>query len=165
MPGENKSLGLVSLPERTFEHDVAIGDRFQNFSIELLRLSLAGIGAVGFLVVNTVLAEKTGGRVELLLTKTVFGAGIFVSLLFFGFAAAFALAHRYIGTESQSVHLEHLRLLETNADAEADEKKEDRDLFFRWSGRLLLYSGISLWLGALMLIFSFYPVLFKFRDF
>ena len=48
-----QSLGLVPIPENTFEHDMAISNKYQAFASEVLRLSLLGIAAIGFLLTNT----------------------------------------------------------------------------------------------------------------
>ncbi len=52
LPKEELPLGLMQLPNNTFEHDLAVSNKYQSFSTELLRLSLLGIAAIGFLVAN-----------------------------------------------------------------------------------------------------------------
>jgi hypothetical protein len=109
----SKSTGLIPLPAETFAHDVAIGDRYQNFSAELLRLSLAGIGAVGFLITNIVLADKKkdfpNKPVNLLSLNLHFDYLIFTSLIFFGISAGLALLHRYFSTDGKAYHLSYIR--------------------------------------------------------
>jgi hypothetical protein len=52
-----RSLGLVGVPEGTIEHDLALLERFLEFSAELLRLALIGISAIGFAVAKVVFPE------------------------------------------------------------------------------------------------------------
>ena len=45
-----RQLGEVPLPAGTVEHDLGIAASYQEFSAELLRLSLAAIAVIGFLL-------------------------------------------------------------------------------------------------------------------
>jgi hypothetical protein len=165
-PEENKiSLGAIPLPDRTFEYDLAISDRYQNFSAELLRLSLAGIGAIGFLITNNFLGDKNSAIKSGLISYTSFNGFIFASLLFFGFSSLFALLHRYYGADSKAYHLIYLRLEQRNLTAKekdtkrAKEEKEKRDKLFNVCHWLLILSAGCLWLGAMALIISFCLIL------
>lgn len=113
----NESAGLVQIPQRTFEHDLAIGDRFQNLSGEVLRLALLGIGAVGFLLLNFLFSgsEKTPdavGIVKKTLANPDFRFYVYATLFLFGLSAGLALLHRYFTADAAAYHLKYLRLQE-----------------------------------------------------
>lgn len=122
---KNVSSGLVPIPSGTFEHDVAVGGKYQNFSTEILRLSLAAIGAIGFLVVNNSFSKDQSGKIEWLIKHSSFGFWLFTSLFCFGFAAAFALLHLYFSADSKAYHLKYLRL-ENKLGGNSGIKKENR---------------------------------------
>ena len=48
-----KDLGEIEVP--ALKHDFELSDLYQNFSAEMLRLSLLGIASVGFLIANVLL--------------------------------------------------------------------------------------------------------------
>ena len=54
-----QSLGLVEIPDNTYEHDMAVSNKYQKFSAEVLRLSLLGIAAIGFLLTNTLFKSSS----------------------------------------------------------------------------------------------------------
>lgn len=173
------SLGLVSLPERTFEHDLEVGKMYQDFSAELLKLSLAGIGAIGFLITNKNVLIK-GSR-----------DFIFISLIAFGTSVGAALLHRYFGPDSLANFLIYNRLVTklkedkknpneqpeedfwdaanlyfkgVNKNADRSEKARDtkyiRNFLLKISSWLLFLSGFFLWLGAMFLIWAFKNVIY-----
>jgi hypothetical protein len=155
-----KSLGLYSLPERTFEHDLAISDRYQQFSAELLRLALLGITAIAFLITNILLRAVPDGdqAVEPILPlHNEFKLFIIASLICLGISVALALLHRYVSSDSMATHLELLRreLRQAQDDAtKAEKERETRNKRFKWSFWLLIASGFFLWFGAMALIAS-----------
>ncbi|HYX72783.1 MAG TPA: hypothetical protein VE732_08430 [Nitrososphaera sp.] len=158
-------LGHYELPDNTFEHDLSVLDRYQSFSAELLRLSLTGIAAVGFLITSTSLKAPLG--------KPALEYSLYSSLICFGLSAAFALLHRYFSTDSISYHLNALRrdirqaaVVERGkkkpirSDAErAEEEKSGRRRLFRLSEWLIYLSGALLWLGAIALIIFFIGII------
>jgi hypothetical protein len=64
-----KYLGGLELKEDIYKIDLAVLDRYQSFSSELLRLSLLGLAGYGFLISNTIM---TGRRTSNVLTAPVF---------------------------------------------------------------------------------------------
>ena len=161
LPAKYEPLGLTKLPDKTFEHDLAVSDRYQSFSAELLRLALLGIAAIGFLVTNILLrtASLSGnpGTPPRPLPPE-FKLYLSTSLICLGLSAACALLHRYFGSDSVAYHLASLRRDLRQApgdDAKAKEEREGRNWRFRWSGRLLFVSGFLLWIGAISLAISF----------
>ncbi|HRH46027.1 MAG TPA: hypothetical protein PKY82_30570, partial [Pyrinomonadaceae bacterium] len=105
-----ESLGLVEIPQHTFEYDLKISEGYQNFSSEILKLSLAGIGAISFMIVNFYLTKDLAEKFSWLISYSNFGVMLFFSLLFFGISSALALLHKYFGFDSKAYHLNYLRL-------------------------------------------------------
>lgn len=94
------ALGHYALPDNTFEHDLALSDRYQSFSAELLRLALLGIAAIGFLITNVLLRTASPSNVPVNPPKPLpseFESYVVVSLICLGVCAACALLHRYFG--------------------------------------------------------------------
>jgi hypothetical protein len=157
---DTKGLGLYSLPERTFEHDLAISDRYQQFSAELLRLALLGITAIAFLITNILLRAVPGSdqTVEPILPlHKGFKPFITATLICLGISVALALLHRYFSSDSMAAHLRSLRLelRQAQGDTEkAEQERRKRGIGFTTSFWLLVTSGIFLWLGAVALIIS-----------
>ncbi len=93
-----------------FDYDLEILDRYQKFSAEIVRLSVAALSVIGFLaaflakdgcsnlVCLSVLLERCWPRFLLV--------AVFWSL---GLAIAGALAHRYFSTDSMATYLQRLR--------------------------------------------------------
>jgi hypothetical protein len=139
--------------ELVFTDDIAVLDRYQAFSAEMLRLSLGGVAGVAFLI-TLVAGDKTqvphvlsGG------TKTALA----VALLAFGIGAASALGHRYWSTDSMASHIRLLRIrTETpQRDAEISGERRARKKAFRRSGRMIAVSAISIAAGAVALVTAF----------
>jgi hypothetical protein len=162
-----QSLGLQSLPERTFEHDLAISDRYQQFSAELLRLGLLGISAIGFLITQFLLRTVSeSDQAVKPITPLLNGFKCYVtsSLIFLGLSVACALLHRYVSSDSMSTQLELLRLeirQNRNDGTETKKKRDGRNKGFKWSFWLLLGSGLFLVLGAAALIISMIKAMFS----
>ncbi|MDQ3801978.1 MAG: hypothetical protein M3384_21345 [Acidobacteriota bacterium] len=120
-----------------------------------------------------------------------FDYSIFVSLIFFGISAGLALLHRYFGADSKAYHLSYIRLEEKlslidkkpdskpkrglwssfklyldpphedDAEKRAKNEKDARDFLLKFSGGLLFFSALFLWLGAMLLVLSFTVVIFN----
>ncbi len=127
---------LSEIKEDTYKADIALLGRYQAYSSELLRLSLAGIGFIGFLVTHKLLENE----------------GIFVKLSFifsvalFGLSAAFALAHRYYSSDGIYYHLRAIR----NNSCDNDVKKDTdlRNTQYDKSECYLRLSAVTLGFGA-----------------
>ena len=135
------SLGTMVIPSGTFEHDLAVGSRYQAFSVEILRVSLAGLGGIGFFLTQ----DLTVGSIH------VSSKPLLIAAAAFGVAAACAIAHRYLGTEALACHLMGLRLRIRNAAGdEAKAKREDtrRKRWFFCCVWLLGWASIATALGA-----------------
>ncbi len=147
-----KSLGLIPIPERTIEHDLALLERFQEFSAELLRVALIGISAIGFVVSRIVLPEKEATQV--VLDHTVKWL-VIAALISLAVSAAAALVHRYYAADSMSWHLQAMRRYERNAESDvqkADSEFRARLKQFKVSGRAIACSALALGVGAVLLV-------------
>lgn len=141
------------MKKRSFTDDVTILDRYQSFSAEILRLSLLGVGVIGFLVTTAV--QKTEPCIQRVVSLSSPGVRylLIVSLGAFGFAAAFALIHRYYSTESMACHLALERL--SSGDSGREEEKKARDIAFQISGFAIAAAPISLVVGATSIAVAF----------
>ena len=145
---DKKSLGTIVIPSGTFEYDRSLGDVYCAFSSELLRLSLLGIGGVGFLVTNLHYQPKSAEFLFLI-------AGC---LLFLSTGAGAALMHRFLASDSLAFHIRALRLELRNAPGDREDsccEKSGRQYRFWWSSICLWISGVALWLGVVCLGIAF----------
>jgi hypothetical protein len=156
----SESRGLPpDIPTDGLKHDWELLNRYQAFSAELLRMSLAGIAAVGFLV--TALAGK-GSLLNISGVPLTSRLGIAVSLVALGLSAGSALAHRFVSSDSMSYHMSVLRMqLRGRADSDIASEKKARNKRFKLSGVLLSAAALFLSIGALALAVSFIVLLKK----
>lgn len=154
-------LGQISLPERTIEHDLAIQGRYQEFSAELLRISLIGMGAIGFALSKTVFLDKAAHRPELSDTLLIIVA---VALFSFGISAASALIHRFSSVDSVSWHIQSLRRGLRNEAGDAKTAAQDgqtRYRQFRRSRTALRISATALGVASCALAAALILVMFE----
>lgn len=169
-------LQQVPIAEDLYKIDLAIVDRYQAFSGELLRLSLLGITGYGFLLSNIVFKHSDG---VLLGRLGSYATSLGVGLLGLGFAAVFALGHRYLSTDCVTHHTRLTRLMIRGADPMAENSHVEmtgternpnwiarsermslrRDL--KLCNRALLASSFCLALGAASVVWTFAGILFK----
>lgn len=146
------TLGLVPLPEKTIEHDLALLQRFQEFSAELLRIALIGISVIGF-ALSRILIPENGHPVLTLSTQTK--CLLIIALVALGTSAAAALAHRYFAVDGVAWHLQAMRRRERGL-AEDQNKARDESHTgawrFKWAERSIRLSATSLALGAAFLV-------------
>lgn len=146
-------IGRIPLPSETFEHDLTVCDRYQNFSAELLRLSLAGIGAVGFMVTSIFLSkdlifDKSEAKhpiYQKLAESNGFKLLIIYSLISLGTAALAALIHRFVSSDSMAYTLSYLRLRIKAGDTKFSKdqilaKSSERKIICRGGGFILYWS-------------------------
>lgn len=155
-----KSLGLVTVPERTMELDLTLLERFQEFSAELLRLSLLGISALGFIVSKVLFPgdEKSSALSALTGAK----GPLSFALFFFGLCAAAALVHRYYATDSMSWHLQAMRRYQRGNELDAkaaDAETRVRFRRFKVARYSIMVAATSLGLGALAITVTIWWVL------
>ena len=132
------SLGLVQLDERTFEHDLAISERYQAFSSELLRLALLGLAGVGFLLVSLDPA-KDGQPSVIRGNLSSIAPWLYATLACLGVCCAASLAHRYVSADGLAFHLKYLRLLKSGSSPEDKTVQEEREgRSKRWNAGTIL---------------------------
>ncbi|HVE83328.1 MAG TPA: hypothetical protein VND93_10795 [Myxococcales bacterium] len=95
-----QDLGLVQIEEDLYKADLALLDRYQGFSAEVLRLSLVGVAVFGFLLQQFDLRAMA--------PETRWAAGISIGALVL--SAALSLAHRYFSSDGMFHHLHLLRV-------------------------------------------------------
>lgn len=147
----DKTLGTVELKSGTFEHDIAVVDRFQRFSTELLRISLIGISAIGYVIFRMPLDEAGLGLRDSPTAKSL----VIVSLVCLGIAASSALLHRYPSTDSISWHLQSMRRYSRGAEDDLETAERDRELRHsqaRAASRSLRLSVTCLAISAVSLV-------------
>ena len=86
-------------PLGDLETDFKVLDRYQSFSAEVLRLSLAAFAAVG-LVLNIDRKNAVGSEAALALLQGGSKKILIEALALFAAASFFAIAHRYVSTVS-----------------------------------------------------------------
>jgi len=153
---ELKSLGIVSLPAGTIEHDFAMLAKFQDYSAELLRLSLLGITAIGF-AVSQVLLGKPSEMKPALLTLQTSKWPLYAALGLFCLSATAALYHRYTSADSLAWHLQAMRRYmraSTEDISRAKLETNARWYRFQWSQRGLQVAAGCLALGEAAFAFA-----------
>lgn len=153
----------LPVEDKYFKPDLEISDRFQAYSAELLRVSLAGVAAVGFFFDK--LVQFLNFQQQLWGNFTVKGM-LILSLIFLAASSALALAHRYLSSDGMSYHLTFIRLARA-AESEKDNDRKDclkaragrerkwRNRFFNACEILLGASALALGIGAFCLVISF----------
>jgi hypothetical protein len=145
-----RSLGLAPLPAETIAHDFAILAKFQDYSAELLRLSLLGITAIG-VAVSQVLLAKSSEMDNALTTLHTVRWYLYVALALFCVSAAAALYHRYTSADSLAWHLQAMRRYVRGSDKDlpqANLETQARYRQFKSSQRGLQIAAGCLALGA-----------------
>ncbi len=139
----------ISMKDDQMSADHKIADLYMGFSAELLRLSLIGIGAIGYVLSEGIVEfdKLRSGPAQ-----PFFVAGL-VSLVL---CACLALAHRYCASESMAFQLSVMRTRQL-ADAQTDEAKRNALIQewatekrcwhrrLKWSGHFMF--GASMFLG------------------
>jgi hypothetical protein len=157
---DQEPVALADIPAEGLKHDWALLDQYQAFSAELVRTSLAGIAAVGFLV--TALAGEDS-LLKITGVPSLSRWGMAVTLFSLGLAAGTALAHRFVSSDSMACHISLLRMqLRGRPSRDVEAEKAQRNRRFKQSGALLLVSSWLLGIGALSLAIAFVGLLWTF---
>jgi hypothetical protein len=139
------------VPESFYAHHFALFDRFVGFSSEIVRLSLAGMAAIGFLVAT--LVGRDSDALAAPLRSPLFQVTMGLSLLMFALAAGLALAHRYRATDGMYYLLEKLRKEAQLGTGVPAAKAITAEL--KSSEKNLQRSAVMLFLGTVALGFGF----------
>ena len=138
----SSTIGEISVPAEYFQVDLELLDRYQAFSSELLRLALAGVAVIGFLITSIIGNERFAVVDQLSWFKIL----AFASAVMLCLSAAASLGHRYFATDGVYYHIKAVRLrLRTklpSGDAEATLAKlnqavRNRKAIYHFSGRFL----------------------------
>ena len=142
--------------------------KYQNFSSEILRLSLIGIGVYAFLF-KEIFAKKPEEAkylAEFVQRSRLNKYLIVVSIISFAIAATCTLVHRYYSSDLMAYHIRYLRIKKYLSDAPesfngtpdekaalevAREEKEDRDVILQLCEFMIACSAIFLGLGAVFI--------------
>jgi hypothetical protein len=165
---EGKKLGEIAVDNDAFELDLKINEGYQNYSAELLRLSLLILTGLSAVWLKLYLPDT--GRPKLpplpLLNSVTYLCSFAATMI----AAGAALVHRYTAADSLAYHLTSLRRRARNRPALgkrpsdkalADKNDRDRDRRFKWSAALLRLSVASLFLGLLLFCSSLAGITFS----
>jgi hypothetical protein len=99
-------LAQTEVPEIRYKADMALHDRSQKFSVELLRLALAGIAVVGFLLANIPEAHLT-----LALRDPILKFLLSASVVAFAVSVGCALLQRFYASAAMFHHMKVMKLL------------------------------------------------------
>jgi len=153
-------LSLGEIKAEAFDQDVAVNDRHQSFSAELLRLALLGVGAVGY-VAGMILsgAGSTGSRVTI---GTPAKWLVLMASASFGLSAASALSLRYLSSDLLAFQLRIVRLRMRGGPDDptvADSEEVRRNRRLKATRPLLVASSGCLALGACLFIVFLFRVI------
>jgi hypothetical protein len=161
-----RALRDISLNEDAYTPDFQIADKYQSYGTELVRLSLLGIAAYGFLMTDLAPAESGKDVVQAVRHSMPL---LVIGLLCLALSTATALAHRFFSTDCLTHQVTILRLLKRLEDLrwsnEADvlakrlqveRSRQARDL--RRCTWLLAASASHLSVGTLMLALTLVEV-------
>jgi len=161
-----KYLGGLEIKEDVYKVDLAVLDRYQSFSAELLRLSLLGITGYGFLITNAVFKASTSSAAQTV-PRYVLDYLLPIGVVVLALSAMSALGHRYFSTDCITHYVRRIRQMKKRdepSDSDIDLEKlnktiENEELSLlkdlnrcRW---LLLLSVIFLIVGAVCVAWSF----------
>ena len=114
---------LVELPEARYRADMELYQQDQALNAELLRLSLAGIGVVGFLL--TLLVEK----IKITGLDDVWFAGLVIAAVVgFAIAAMGALKRRMVAASAMFHHIKNLKEAKLMQEGKLEVSSADRPL-------------------------------------
>jgi hypothetical protein len=152
-----RDLLRIDLPEDRYRLDLKLFEHGQSVSAELLKLALAGIAVVGFLLPLLVRPATSPGSVD-----GIFKILLAASVTCFAGAAGAALAQRYFASSAMFHHLKAMRFAYANNpafDASTDDEIETRRIKFQRAHWLLKSAALLLALGAILLAGAFLRLL------
>jgi hypothetical protein len=156
-PTENndldRRLGKVDLPETRYKADLSLHEHSLEFSSEVLKLGLAGIAVVGFLLANL---DQPAQWLKNAAVRVLFSA----SVVTFALSVVAALAQRFCASSSMFHHFQFLKLLivdETHA--EVQKNREKRKARLQCASLLLMCATGFLVIAAAMLAAAFIRIM------
>ena len=161
-PSESEALSRRSLGEikvDAFDQDVAINDRHQLFSAELLRLALLGVGGVGY-VASRSLSAPQPGQPALSMSESAKWL-VLIAAMSFGLAApALGTSVHFFRSARISTQHPRLRIRGNPADViDADKEELRRNWRLKATRPMLVLSSMFLGLGAGVFVAFYVSVL------
>lgn len=150
------------IPEDRYRHDLALHDRFQAFGAELLRISLLGLAAFGFILVSK--DKEIPAAIVLIQKSNILKIMISFSPVFFGISAACALYHRFLASDGMFHHIRAIKLIDLkNPELDKKIRREERrrNKKFKRAEKCLHYSAVALGAGAALLALSYVWILIQ----
>jgi hypothetical protein len=151
----DRQLGVLDVPESRYKADLELHDRSQAFSAELLKLALAGVAVVGFLLANFPESQLDHGLKDGLVRAMFSGA-----VLAFAASIAAALLQRFVAAGALFHHLQAIKLLMIGGASEADRNMGIRTQKFMQAHFLLKCAAFLLVAAALLLTLAFIRLMF-----
>ncbi len=144
-----RRVGRIDLPEGRYRADLDLHDRSLHFSAELVRLALAGIAVVGFLVTKLPDHELRVVFADQLLKFLLSG-----SLVALAASAGLALLHRFFAGGAAFHHIQVIKLLvlnDSSSEQELQQALKHRTALFLRCHRFLMLASVLLVAGTAFL--------------
>jgi hypothetical protein len=165
----SKFISDLEIPDATWKPDYDIADRYQSFANELMRISLLGIAAFGFLIKEVYMKSP---QYQVMLKEVA--VCVWLGFISLGICVVLALAHRFYSTAClfyQTMIMRSLKRLD-NKHWDTAEKETERDFLVMArsaqrkksdvSHRILVLTAIFFIVGFLLVSIVFYKGLFQF---
>lgn len=154
----DRRLGRVEVPEVRYRADIDLHDRALAFSSELVRLALAGIAVVGFILTHTPSTLLT-----LLFSDVVTKCLLSIALVAFAASAGCGLLQRFFAGGAAFHHMQVIKiglLDDPDLSDRVNSEIEERSLLFARSHRCLSCAAGLLVVAAVFLGAAFVRLLF-----
>ena len=154
----DRKLAKLDVPEGHYKADLELHDRSQSFSSELLKLALAGIAVVGFL-----LANFPKGPLAQSLKDTAVKVLFSAAVVAFALAVGAALLQRFYASGAMFHHLQVIKLLMLPESVSEHEVKENLSIRTEKFMRAHAFLKCAAWLlvtAALFLSIAFIRMMF-----
>ena len=154
----DRKLAKLDVPESRYKADLELHDRSQSFSSELLKLALAGIAVVGFL-----LANLPKSQLEHALNDTSVRLLFSAAVVAFALAVGAALLQRFYASGAMFHHLQVIKLLMLPESVSEDDVKENLAIRTAKSLRAHAFLKCAAWFlvtAALLLSSAFIRMMF-----
>jgi hypothetical protein len=155
----DRKLAKLDVPEGHYKADLELHDRSQSFSSELLKLALAGIAVVGFLLANI-----PNGPLEHSLKDTAVRVLFSAAVVAFALAVGAALLQRFYASGAMFHHLQVIKLLMLPESVSEHEVKENLSIRTEKFMRAHAFLKCAAWLlvtAALFLSIAFIRMMFR----
>jgi hypothetical protein len=156
---EKVSLGGFKVSEDRYKADLALMDRCQGYSGELIRLALLGVAGLGFMFVQLATSQRDIGPFK----DPVAGYVFCLATIFFLLSTGFGLLHRYYCWDAFWSHVRSIRCSEAGPSRREDGLKSDRwrNTTLKRSSKCLRVAAICLWLGGIAFVVGLWVSVFN----